>query len=135
CQELFQVRRIINEANQRKPYSVLMCINGHFHRDFIRILDNVCYFELNSTSFDYLDYAHDLYPEELTKEFSLLCHTVVYNDPIHAIITLEGNTITIEGMESSMFMGINREHTKNSLWDSVGRPVVPKVQSAKITLG
>ena len=55
---------------------------------------------------------------------------------IHAVITLEGTTITIDGMESSMFMGINREHTEgNPIYDKAARPVVPKVQSAKITLG
>ena len=62
-------------------------------------------------------------------------NTVVYNDPIHAVITLEGTTITIEGMESSMLMGFNREHTDNEIFDPMGRPVVPRVQSAKITLG
>lgn len=134
AQEFQEVRRIINDANRRKKHSVIMCINGHLHRDFIRILDNVCYFDLNSTSYDYLQKAHDLYPEELMRENTLLHKTVVYNDPIHAIITLEGSTITIDGMESSMFMGINREQTENYLWDMAGRPVVPKVQSAKFTL-
>ena len=133
-QELEEVRRIINEANRRKPHSVIMCINGHLHRDFIRILDNVCYFDLNSTSWDYVAKEHNLYPEELVKEHSLVNSTVIYNDPIHAVITLEGTTITIDGMESSMFMGINREHTENEQWDMAGRPVVPKVQSAKFTL-
>jgi hypothetical protein len=38
-------------------------------------------------------------------------------------------------MESSMFMGINREHTENPIYDRAGRPVTPTVQSAKITIG
>jgi hypothetical protein len=48
---------------------------------------------------------------------------------------LEGNTIIIEGAKSSMFMGINREMTENSIYDKMGRPVVPEIKSAKITLG
>lgn len=135
AREVHEVRRIINEANRRKKHSVIMCINGHLHRDFIRILDNVLYLDLNSTSYDYLANEHHLYPEELLNKYRLLHKTVVYNDPIHAIVTLEGTTITINGMESSMYMGINREQTGSQLWDSAGRPVVPKVQSAKITLG
>ena len=130
-----EVLRIIREANGKKPNSVILCINGHHHRDFIRILDNVWYFDLNSASFDWVSKKHDCYPKDLCEEYKLLSNTVVYNDPIHAVITLEGTAITIEGMESSMFMGINREHTDNPIYDGAGRPVVPMVQSAKITLG
>lgn len=129
-----EVRQIINDANRKKPHSELMCINGHLHRDNIRILDNVCYFDLNSTSWDYLATPHNLYPKELHEKYTSLSKTVVYNDPVHAIITLEGTSITIEGMESSMFMGINREHTENDICDEDGRPVVPKVQTAKFRL-
>jgi len=130
-----EVLKIIQEANLKKPHSVILCINGHYHRDFIRILDGVCYFDLNSASYDWVSIKHDNYPRELCEEIRLLSNTLVYNDPIHAIITLEGTTITIEGMESSMFMGINREHTENPIYDAAGRPVTPRVQSAKITLG
>ena len=129
------VLRVIREANAKRPCSVLMCINGHYHRDFIRIMDNVIWFDLNSAAYDWLEYPHDNYPKELCEKIRLLNHTVVYNDPIHAIVTLEGTTVTIEGMESTMFMGINREHTPNPLCDAAGRPVTPTVQSAKITIG
>ncbi len=133
--EVQEVRRVINEANRRKPHSVLMCINGHLHRDFIRILDNVCYFELNSTSYDWLNEPHDRYPEELRKQYRLLKHTVLFNDPVHAIISLDGTTIDIEGMESDMFMGVRTEDTGNNpLWDKAGRAFTPKVQSARFTL-
>lgn len=131
-----EVLAIINEANKKKPHSVIMCINGHHHRDNLRILDGVLYFELNSASYDWLPVAHDLYPAEICEQYSLANHTVIYDDPIHAVITLEGTTITIDGMESTMFMGINREHTEgNPIYDKAARPVVPTVQSAKITLG
>ena len=130
------VRQIIREANEKRPHAVLLCINGHYHRDNIRILDGVCYFDLNSASYDWVPNEHECYPKELCEKIRLLSHTVVYNDPIHSVITLEGSTITIEGMESSMFMGINRAETGvNPLFDSMGRPVVPRVQNARITLG
>ena len=58
----------------------------------------------------------------------------MYNDPIHAIITLEGTMITVDGMESSMFMGISSEHVTDPEFDLMGRPVTPRVQSTKITL-
>jgi len=131
-----EIQKIIRNANKRKAHSVLMCINGHHHRDNIRILDNVCYFDLNSTSLDWLNQnPHDFFPEEVTKVSSKANRTVMFQDPIHAVITLEGTTITIDGMESEMFMSVRREDTDNYICDKDGRPVVPRVQSAKITLG
>lgn len=128
------VRKIINDANKKRPHTVILCINGHHHRDNIRILDNVCYFDLNSTAYDWVPKKHNCYPKELCDDYKLLSNTVVYNDPVHAVITLEGTSITIDGMESEMFMGINRVDTGNDEFDKAGRPVVPRVQSAKITL-
>ena len=60
---------------------------------------------------------------------------VAYTDPLYAIVTVEGNTVTIEGVESTMLYGINREHIGAPLLDSSGRSVKPRIQSAKITLG
>ena len=130
-----EVQRIIREANRERPHSVLLSVNGHYHRDHIRILDGVCYWELNSASYDWVNLKHDLYPEELCREYRLLSNTLVYNDPVHAVVTLEGTTVKIEGMESAMFMGFNREDTENPVYDAAGRAVTPRVQSATITLG
>lgn len=129
------VLEIIRKANQNHPGRVILCINGHHHRDFIRILDQVCFLEMNSASFDWLENTHTLFPEEMCKEIYHLNHTVVYNDPLYAIVTLEGSEITIQGTESSMFMGVTREMTGNPPFDKAGRPVTPRVQSAKIKLG
>ena len=129
-----EVLAIINEANAKKPHSVLMCMNGHYHRDYIRILDNVCYFDVNSVKFDWVEKVHDLYPEDRCAQIKHLNHTVVYNDPLYCVVTLTGNTIEIKGKESSMFMGVTREMTGNIKYDKAGRPVVPRIASTKITL-
>ena len=44
--------KIIDDANAKKPHSVLMVMNGHYHRDFVRILDGILYFEINSSKKD-----------------------------------------------------------------------------------
>lgn len=129
------VRDIINNANKKNPGRVLMVINGHTHRDFIRIMDGVCYWDVNSASFDWLHEIHDLYPKELCDQIEYMNHILVYNDPLFAVVTLEGNTIQIDGCESSLFMGVTREMTGNNRLDGDGRPCVPTIQSAKITLG
>lgn len=130
-----EVQRIIRQANERKPNSVILCVNGHYHRDHIRILDNVCYLDLNSASFDFLPNAHTCYPRELCEKHRELWHTLTYEDPVYAVITLEGTEITIEGVESKMLFGIQCKDTGNPLCDPAGRISSPGVQSARISLG
>lgn len=129
------VRRIINAANASRPHSVLMCINGHNHRDYARILDGVCYFEINSASYDWVVNAHNHFPEDICQKHRGSPHTLMFNDPLSAIITIEGTTIDIKGMESSFFMGVTRDMTDNPVCDNSGRPSTARVQSLRITLG
>lgn len=130
-----EIRSIINAANQKTPGRVRLCINGHYHRDFLRILDNVVYFDLNSASYDWVEKTHDLYPKELCDQYKLVNHTVVYNDPIHAVVMMDADgLLVIEGMESSMLLDVTREKAGMSFADSSGRPVCPRVQSASLRM-
>ncbi len=133
----YEIRKIINEINKRFPGRVRLCINGHNHRDFISIQDHVIYFDLNSASFDYLGNhaCKGLFPEELCKQYDSLDNTVVYNDPVHAVVTMkQDGYIKIDGMESTMFMGVDRAKAKVRLCDYAGRPVYPRVSSASFRM-
>ena len=122
---------IIREANRRAPGKVRMAINGHMHRNGLSIQEDVVYLDLNSTTFDWLPEPHDYFPEEITKEYNLARHTVIINDPVHAIIELDTDgTFKMEGMKSSFFMGITREMTDNPKLDQAGRPASAEVLSA-----
>lgn len=68
------------------------------------------------------------------REIYNVCGFSSYDAPIHAVITVEGTTVTCQGMESTMFMGVKREDTGNDRFDQAGREVTPTVQSFKITL-
>ncbi|MBE6688679.1 MAG: hypothetical protein E7588_05310 [Ruminococcaceae bacterium] len=130
----YDVQKIINEANKKNKNRVLMCINGHHHRDFIRVLDNVIYFDMNSSSYDWVGKPHNAFPEELCKKHCALNKTVVFNSPLYAIVTVEGSRVKIKGMETTMFMGINRREIGYPVYDDAGREVTPAVQNADITL-
>ena len=126
-----EIRDLIHGVNREIPGRVRLCVNGHHHRDFLRVLDDVVYFDLNSATHDWVERTHDLYPKELCEQYKLINHTVVFNDPIHAVITLDAaGLIKIEGMESSMLMDITREKAGMNFADQSGRPVFPRVQSA-----
>lgn len=131
---MHEVRKIFNDANKKKPNSVLLVINGHHHRDFVRLLDGILYFEVNSSNYDWVDKAHSCYPQELLNKYKHLKNCVTYTAPVYGIITVEGTTITCEGTQSELFMGITREDTGNSKCDKAGREVTPCVQSFSITL-
>lgn len=129
------VRKVIDNANEKHPGRVMMCINGHYHRDNLRIINNVAYFELNSASFEWVPQKHNLYPEELCSSYRLAGNTVMYNDPVNAIITLtDDGGIKVDGMTSSLFMGITREMTGNDKFDAHGRPTTATVSSFNIKL-
>lgn len=123
----------------RKAYKngkrVLMCINGHLHVDFMRIYEHICYFSLNSATMHYLAEQHDFFPKEMTDgPLYNQKHTVVYNDPVHAIITLsEDGTIDIKGMESTFFMDVNCFKVTGRD-DVAGFRITPNVLTEKIKL-
>lgn len=130
-----QIRALLKQINEEMPRKVLMVMNGHHHRDNLRLIDNILYWDVNSTTYDWVcDRSHDKFPPELIAKHRLADRTVVYNEPLSAIVTIEGTTVTIEGSESSMFMGITREMVGDVVLDRSGRPTRPRIQSAKLTL-
>ena len=129
-----RVLDIINTANKKRKNSVLMCMNGHYHRDNFRLLDGVLYWDVNAVTYDWVEVRHKLYPEEMCAKMKYMNHIVAYNDPLYAIVTLDGTHVKIEGVESSMFMGVTREMTGAPRIDGDGRHVTPRIQSLDITL-
>lgn len=130
-----EVREIINEANRKHKNRVMMFINGHYHRDYMALKDNVLYFDLNSASYDWLENPHNFYSKELMEQYSVIQHTVFVNEGIHAVITVtDEGEINIEGMEGTYYDGITREMTDNPPYDPCGRPATAKVSSAHIKL-
>ncbi len=73
-------------------------------------------------------------PKEECDAVFFYSNVLAWDDPIHAIVTVEGTTITIEGMEGRFHLGVNEEMTGVSTLDSAGRRAVPYVSSLKITL-
>ena len=130
---IWQMLDRVNSDKQR----VLMAINGHHHRDNLRILKNIAFFDLNSVATDWVgeSYSHDLFPKKLAKKYDLLPCTVVRNDPIFAIITLgDDGSIDIVGNKTDYFMGIDRKKIGAPLTDGAGRPDTCEVLSCSIKI-
>ena len=130
-----EVRAILNDVNARHPRRVMLVINGHYHKDYLRIRDNIAYLDLNSCAYDWINAEHHFYPSELEKQYYAIHHTINVNEAIHAVITLtDEGEIHIDGMEGTFLYGVTREMTEEPNCDEDGRPATARVSSAHIKL-
>lgn len=133
------VTEIIDEANRKKPLSVIMCMNGHRHKDHTSIINNVIYQEITSPAFDCASAPptppHDKFKKEDYEEYRYAGWIICPNDILYYIITLEGTTVTVEGSApTTMYCGIGHKELGMPEYDRMGRKYNPFVGSYKITL-
>ncbi|MBR2872085.1 MAG: metallophosphoesterase [Lentisphaeria bacterium] len=104
----------IIKASQKLPGRVMLCINGHYHRDNFNVIDNVAYLDLNSASFDWISNPHFFFPAEWYKEVEGLGNQIIFEKPLSATITIDTDgTIDIAGADGNFLLGISREMTDN----------------------
>ncbi len=118
--------------NQRYP---VIWINGHHHRNSLKLINQVAFFNLNSTTSEWLAKTHDKYPPEFMKKSPLAKHELLYEKPVHAIVTItKDGEFNIEGMEGGMYLGITPEMTGNKSHDTEGLPLDASVLSSHFKL-
>ena len=130
------VQNIFRKAH-KSGKRILMCINGHYHVDYMRIYEHVCYFDVNSATMYTLcgkHEPHNKFGEEFHKKHPGSAHLVIYNEPLSAIVTLsDDGTIEIDGMKGSFFMGVSKDMlTKSDCHESI--KITPDILSEKLVL-
>lgn len=131
---LFAVRETIRKINKDKR-RIVMCLNGHWHVDHLRIFEDVLYMDVNSCTMDWVGKYHEKYPEALRKEHTDMDRVLIYNEPVHAICTLkEDGTVIIDGMKGFYFMNVSRADIGARPCDFNGRLFTPNVLSAKLKM-
>lgn len=96
-----EVSKTITE-NQRTP---IMWVNGHFHRNSLRMGNGIAHFIINSSTSEWLGGSHNGYPEEIMKKSPLVKRELIYDKPVNAIVTVwEDGEVKIEGMKGKPFM-------------------------------
>jgi len=120
---------VFGDANRKNPGRVRMVINGHHHTDYVNVINDIVYFDVNSASYQYYDETHDLYPADWFRRNLNSTHAIAWNDPLSAIVTLDASgDITIDGSESTFFMGITPEMVARLGFKSSDRPTVPYIR-------
>lgn len=125
-----QIRQIFNAANAKNPGRVRLVINGHHHQDNVRILDNIVYFDMNSANYDWIDKVHSAYPEEYKTKWRLAHHTLMWDDPLSAVIEIgTDGTLKVDGTRSTFHLGVTPQVAGIRAYDDCGRTTSPIIQS------
>ena len=129
-----EFRDVIRKAHKNKK-RVLMYIGGHMHVDGLNIKEHVCYFNINSPTMYWMPAEHSFFPKEFHEKYPGAENCLIYNDPVHAVITLsEDGTIEIDGMESSFFCGVDYKMVMGRECHTSGVKITPNVLSEKLSL-
>ena len=125
------VQAIFNAANAKCPGKVRLVMNGHLHADYLRLLDNILYWDVNSANYVWFEKAHTCYPADYVKAHRLANHNLGWTRPLSAILTLsrEGG-IKIDGATADWLYGVTPQQAKVPSFDVNGRFFSPTIQSA-----
>jgi len=97
------VQRILERENERCGFrKILACFNGHNHRDFYRVINDIHYFSINSASYQWHDNKiPGRYPEELIQKHPILENMSLYKDSLFGFVTIESSgKFSLRGIQS-----------------------------------
>jgi hypothetical protein len=127
-----EIRRRVKEARKGHP---VLWINGHHHRNRLTFADGSAWLDLNTASSDWLNTPHHLYPAELMSKYGCSDHTLLLEDELSAIITVDmDGTFDIHGSKTQPYLGITHEMAGNSSYDEEGCPFDYEILSARFKL-
>ena len=132
CSE--EIEQIIRES-QGTPGQVILCLNGHYHRSGLDIINGVPRLDVNSATFNWVSKPHDLYPEkEWYKQYECLGNMIIYEKPLSAEIEIDSltQTIRITGAEGKFLHDVTTEATGSS---SGPRLCTPDMLTAEVQYG
>ena len=131
------VWEIIDRANQKRRFAVMMYINGHHHRDHCTVMNGVCCLDLNSAAYQYIDPPFPRYSADVLALGSAMAYTLNFSEPLSALITLEGaSNIHIHGLTGEFLFDLTdtdvEEMDKGRL--SYARRSVPFIRDYAVDL-
>ena len=127
CKE--EIRAILRGAADK----ILLCLNGHYHRTGLDIIDGIPRLDVNSASFNWVPNPHHFFPEAWYRQYECVGNQIMYADPLSAVVTIDTDRgfIDIEGSQSSFVAGVDVEKSGNT---SGFRPCTPDIVSAHIAI-
>ncbi len=127
-----EVRTILEKANGTGK-RVLMCMNGHDHGDAAVEINGICYYTLNAMSYIWHGLKETYnYSKEVHERYPGLKDMILYQDGLHAIVTITGDgQLKIEGMKGN-YQNITPTDVGiwNNRWNGVSvEPIVSSINT------
>lgn len=111
------VRAMFNKVNKKRPHTVLMSINGHYHTDHAGMADNIVFFSINSTITGWWDCKNSR-PHR-------------YGKPLYATVTITDDfQVIIDGKVGCWGEGWEPVHSAELIKDGVR----PQISSNKFQI-
>lgn len=130
--EADRVRDILRRANERHPGRVLLCANGHYHRNSIAKHDGIVWFDVNAVyNVEWKPMCNHLLPEDFRASARMAANCCFSRDPLCAIVTVDGTHIRIDGMESEFLYGASPDKLGWNDKNEFGRRAETRISSAE----
>jgi len=130
-----KARFILETVNREsKSKKILAVFSGHHHQDYVNVINDIHYIQINSMSYKWLgsQYSHVPYTEEINRTNPLMKHTVPYKEPLWALVEISDGVLTLRG-KRTQFVGKSPEELGVSKYENI-YPVVPFISDRKIKL-
>lgn len=135
------VRDLYARINRRRPGTVLMSINGHYHTDHVAVEDGVLYFDVNAAingwwqeekfdpyapskdlapTFSFVDYdaaGNKIERRQMPlSELRMGAQTLFFEDPLSAVVTVtDDGAIVIRGGKTAWMYGISPQNAPDGV--------------------
>lgn len=127
-----EVRAVLEQRNVEKD-KVLFCMNGHDHGDDVKAINGIYYYSLNSMSYIWHGMKETFnYSTEVHKKYPYLKDMILYEEPLHVIVTIDENmNVQIDGMEGHYQNITPRDIGIGDRWNNVS--IEPRTSSLYIS--
>ncbi len=99
----FDFRGVVNREKIRsilENNKILLAMNGHDHGNDLKIVNNIPYFTVNSTSYIWHGRETYAYSKEAHNKYPFLKNVILYKTPLYCIVEIEETDIKIRGTKS-----------------------------------
>ncbi|MCL4178267.1 MAG: metallophosphoesterase [Verrucomicrobia bacterium] len=116
-----EVRAVVDRAETRNPGNVVAVFSGHLHLDYVRAVDRIPHFQINSASYWWLGSAaahRETFPPEVHRAYPYLTHVAAYREPLWALVTLDldQGELSVEGRSTEWVGPDPWERGEQSTW-------------------
>lgn len=131
-----KVRFMLERANSKSKFrKVQLVFSGHHHQDYVNVINDILYVQINSMSYKWLGqkYGHMPYTEEINLKHPLVKYTVPYKNPLWAVIDISANGhLKLTGKRSE-FVGKSPVELGVPEYENI-YPIVPFISDRDIRL-